>query len=45
VAGRLPSIGVVSSQAGLASTDAYLRAADAAMYRAKSKRLGVWVYS
>ena len=39
------SIGVVGSQTGLASTDAYLRAADAAMYRAKSKRLGVWVHS
>ncbi|MFK2902540.1 PAS domain-containing protein [Dyella ginsengisoli] len=39
------SIGVVSSQAGFATTDDYLRAADAAMYRAKSQRLGVCVYS
>ena len=39
------SIGVVMGQAGLSTTDAYLRAADAAMYRAKSESLGVWVYS
>ncbi len=34
------SIGVVSSNAGFATTDEYLRAADAAMYRAKSHSLG-----
>ncbi len=39
------SIGVVSSQAGFATTDDYLRAADAAMYQAKSQRLGVCVFS
>jgi diguanylate cyclase (GGDEF)-like protein/PAS domain S-box-containing protein len=39
------SIGVVSSQAGFATTDDYLRAADAAMYRAKSHALGVCVFS
>ena len=39
------SIGVVSSQAGFATTDDYLRAADAAMYRAKSHSLGVCVFS
>ena len=39
------SIGVVMGQAGLSTTDAYLRAADAAMYQAKSESLGVWVYS
>ena len=39
------SIGVVSSQAGFATTDDYLRAADAAMYQAKSHRLGVCVFS
>jgi diguanylate cyclase (GGDEF)-like protein/PAS domain S-box-containing protein len=39
------SIGVVSSQAGLATTDDYLRAADAAMYQAKSHSLGVFVRS
>jgi diguanylate cyclase (GGDEF)-like protein len=39
------SIGVVVSQAGLATTDDYLRAADAAMYRAKSQGLGVCVHS
>ena len=39
------SIGVVVSQAGFATTDDYLRAADAAMYRAKSQRLGVCIYS
>jgi diguanylate cyclase (GGDEF)-like protein/PAS domain S-box-containing protein len=38
------SIGLVSSQAGLATTDDYLRAADAAMYRAKSRGLGVCVF-
>lgn len=38
------SIGVVISQAGLATTDDYLRAADAAMYRAKSERLGVYMF-
>lgn len=39
------SIGVVSSQPGLASVDEYLRAADAAMYRAKSESLGLCVFS
>jgi diguanylate cyclase (GGDEF)-like protein/PAS domain S-box-containing protein len=39
------SIGVVCSQAGFATTDDYLRAADAAMYKAKSQSLGVWVLS
>ena len=39
------SIGVVSSQAGFATTDDYLRAADAAMYQAKSHALGVCVYA
>lgn len=39
------SIGVVISQAGFATTDAYLRAADAAMYQAKSDRLGVFVFA
>lgn len=39
------SIGVVSSQAGFATTDDYLRAADAAMYQAKSLALGVCVFS
>ncbi|MFC5580065.1 PAS domain-containing protein [Rhodanobacter terrae] len=39
------SIGVVSSQAGFATTDDYLRAADAAMYQAKSHGLGVCVFS
>jgi diguanylate cyclase (GGDEF)-like protein/PAS domain S-box-containing protein len=38
------SIGVVVSQAGFAGTDDYLRAADAAMYRAKSQRLGVCLF-
>ncbi|KFN45874.1 PAS domain-containing protein [Arenimonas metalli] len=38
------SIGVVVSQPGLSSTDDYLRAADAAMYRAKSQRLGVCLF-
>ncbi|MGV8943306.1 diguanylate cyclase domain-containing protein [Thermomonas sp.] len=39
------SIGVVSSQAGFATTDDYLRGADAAMYQAKSHSLGVCVFS
>ena len=39
------SIGVVGSQAGFATTDDYLRAADAAMYQAKSHALGVCVFS
>ena len=39
------SIGLVSSTAGLATIDDYLRAADAAMYRAKSGGLGVCVFS
>ncbi len=39
------SIGVVSSQAGFATTDDYLRAADAAMYQAKNHSLGVFVLS
>ncbi len=39
------SIGVVSSQAGFATADDYLRAADAAMYHAKSHSLGVCVFS
>ena len=39
------SIGVVSNQAGFATTDDYLRAADAAMYQAKSHALGVCVFS
>ncbi len=39
------SIGVVSSQAGFATTDEYLRAADAAMYQAKNQSLGVFVLS
>jgi diguanylate cyclase (GGDEF)-like protein len=39
------SIGVVSSQAGFATTDDYLRAADAAMYQAKSHALDVCVFS
>ncbi|WEN14761.1 PAS domain-containing protein [Rhodanobacter sp. AS-Z3] len=39
------SIGVVSSQAGLTTTDDYLRAADAAMYQAKSHSLNVCVLS
>ena len=37
------SIGVVTSQPGLATVDDYLRAADAAMYEAKSRGLGVSV--
>jgi len=39
------SIGLVSSQAGLMTIDDYLRAADAAMYQAKSHSLGVCVFS
>ena len=39
------SIGLVSSESGLASIDDYLRAADAAMYRAKSQSLGVCVFT
>lgn len=39
------SIGVVVSQPGLSTTDDYLRAADAAMYRAKSQRLGVCLFT
>ena len=39
------SIGVVGSQAGLVTTDDYLRAADAAMYRAKSHGWGVCAFS
>ena len=38
------SIGLVSSDAGLSTTDDYLRAADAAMYQAKSHALGVCVF-
>jgi diguanylate cyclase (GGDEF)-like protein len=38
------SIGVVTSQPGLTTVDDYLRAADAAMYQAKSRSLGVSVY-
>lgn len=39
------SIGVVGSWTGLATADEYLRAADSAMYRAKSRRSGVCVFS
>ena len=39
------SIGLVSSQSGLATIDDYLRAADAAMYQAKSHALGVCVFT
>ena len=39
------SIGLVSSASGLTSIDAYLRAADTAMYRAKSGALGVCVFA
>jgi len=39
------SIGLVTSQTGLATIDDYLRAADAAMYQAKSQSLGVCVFS
>jgi diguanylate cyclase (GGDEF)-like protein/PAS domain S-box-containing protein len=38
------SIGMVSSETGLATIDDYLRAADTAMYRAKSRALGVSVF-
>lgn len=38
------SIGMVSSDTGLATIDDYLRAADTAMYRAKSRSLGVSVF-
>jgi diguanylate cyclase (GGDEF)-like protein/PAS domain S-box-containing protein len=38
------SIGVVTSQPGLTTVDDYLRAADAAMYEAKSQALGVSVF-
>ena len=38
------SIGLVSSASRLATVDDYLRAADAAMYRAKSQSLGVCVF-
>lgn len=37
------SIGLVSSASGLATIDDYLRAADVAMYRAKSQSLGVCI--
>jgi diguanylate cyclase (GGDEF)-like protein/PAS domain S-box-containing protein len=39
------SIGVVSSDAGFAATDDYLRAADSAMYQAKTSGLGVHVFN
>jgi diguanylate cyclase (GGDEF)-like protein/PAS domain S-box-containing protein len=39
------SIGVVGSQAGFATTDDYLRAADSAMYHAKGSGLGVHVFN
>jgi diguanylate cyclase (GGDEF)-like protein/PAS domain S-box-containing protein len=39
------SVGVVTSSAALPSADAYLRAADAAMYRAKNGGLGVGVFA
>lgn len=38
------SIGLVDSASGLATIDDYLRAADAAMYRAKSQAVGVCVF-
>ncbi len=38
------SIGLVSSESRLATVDDYLRAADAAMYRAKSQSSGVCVF-
>lgn len=38
------SIGLASSASGLATVDDYLRAADTAMYRAKSQSLGVCVF-
>ncbi len=39
------SIGVVTSDAGFATTDEYLRAADSAMYQAKNHSLGVCFFS
>ncbi len=39
------SIGVVSSQAGLATTDDYLRAADSAMYQAKGSGLSIHIFN
>jgi diguanylate cyclase (GGDEF)-like protein/PAS domain S-box-containing protein len=39
------SIGVVGSQAGFATTDDYLCAADSAMYQAKGSGLGVHVFN
>jgi diguanylate cyclase (GGDEF)-like protein/PAS domain S-box-containing protein len=39
------SIGVVGSEAGFKTTDDYLRAADAAMYQAKSDGSGVHVFN
>ncbi|MEO6173261.1 MAG: PAS domain-containing protein [Arenimonas sp.] len=39
------SIGVAGSQAAFVTTDDYLRAADAAMYKAKSNGLGVYVFA
>lgn len=39
------SIGLVTSQAGLMTIDDYLRAADSAMYQAKSHSSGVCVFS
>ncbi|MFY3384643.1 diguanylate cyclase domain-containing protein [Paracidovorax sp. MALMAid1276] len=39
------SIGLASSASGLATVDDYLRAADTAMYRAKSQALGVCVFA
>jgi diguanylate cyclase (GGDEF)-like protein/PAS domain S-box-containing protein len=38
------SIGVISSRTNLTMADDYLRAADMAMYRAKSQNLGVSIY-
>lgn len=38
------SIGLASSASRLATVDDYLRAADTAMYRAKSQSLGVCVF-
>ena len=38
------SIGLTSSASNLATVDDYLRAADTAMYRAKSQSLGVCVF-
>jgi len=39
------SIGLVANQAGLATTDDYLRAANAAMYQAKSHASSVHVFA